>query len=126
MNLGHTIGTVVRDQVREATSARSKSLGVWHQVGQITIERVRTVVEELDPVRFEAWQTQTDERTCPICGQLHGVVWQEDEGFTPPVHDHCRCERVYHHLEFNRRTVEEWQQQLRWKTRTEWEWKKTA
>ena len=83
MNLGHTIGTVVRDQVREATSARSKSLGVWHQVGQITIERVRTVVEELDPVRFEAWQTQEDERTCPICGQLDGLAAGRG---TPPAH----------------------------------------
>lgn len=121
MNLGHTIGTVVRDQVREATSARSKSLGVWHQVGQITIERVRTVVEELDPVRFEAWQTQEDERTCPICGQLDGQVWREGKGFSPPVHDNCRCERTYHHTEFRKRFVEQWQDVA--VSRFGWEWR---
>lgn len=122
MNLGQVIGSRVREAVREEPDWKL----VGRQVGEWAIEWVRVTVEYFDPIRFEAWQTQTDERTCPICGQLHGVVWQEDEGFTPPVHDHCRCERVYHHLEFNRRTVEEWQQQLRWKTRTEWEWKKTA
>lgn len=118
MNLGHTIGSTVREQVRETQSTR----GYWHQLGQITIERVRTVVEALDPVRYEAWQTQEDERTCPICGQLDGHVWREGEGFSPPVHDNCRCERVYHHTEFRKRFIEQWQDitvpQFTWKWRT--------
>lgn len=104
MNLGHIIGTHVREQIRQPESRA----GTWHQIGQITMERVRTVVEELDPVRYEVWQTQNDERTCPICGQLDGVVWREGEGFSPPAHDNCRCQRLYHHTEFRKRFVEKW------------------
>ena len=121
MNLGHAIGTVVREQVREATSARADALGFWHQIGQITIERVRTVVEELDPVRHEIWHTQTDERTCPICGQLNGRIWPEGEGFSPPVHDHCRCQRTYHHTEFRKRLIEQWRDVA--VSRFSWEWR---
>lgn len=120
MNLGHTIGTVVRDQVRDVTSARAKA-GFWHQVGKTTIQRVRTVVEELDPVRYEEWHTQADERTCPICGRLHGEIWREGEGFVPPVHDNCRCQRIYHHTEFRKRLTEQWQDIA--VSRFTWEWR---
>lgn len=117
MILGHAIGTMVRDAVREPNSAR----GYWHQIGQITIERVRSVVMELDAVRYETWQTQSDERTCAICGQLHGKIWREGEGFSPPVHDYCRCERLYHHLEFRKRFIEQWQDVA--VSRNAWEWR---
>lgn len=122
MNLGHAIGTQVRDQVRDSSPARSNA-GYWHQLGSIAIERVREVVEAYDPVRYEIWQTQDDERTCPICGQLDGEIWPAGEGFTPPIHDHCRCQRVYHHTEFRRRLVEQWRDiavpQVTWVWRTE-------
>lgn len=120
MYLGHTIGSAVRERIREPDSPR----GAWHQVGQITIERVRTVVEALDPVRHEVWLTQSDERTCPVCGQLNGKMWREGEGFSPPVHDHCRCERVYHHTEFRSRFVEQWQDIV--VSRFAWEWRRTS
>lgn len=119
MNLGHSIGSAVRESVRDSAPAQ----GAWHELGQFTIERVRVVVERYDPIRYEAWQTQDDERTCPICGRLNGQVWQEGEGFTPPVHDHCRCERVYDHTEFRKRFIEHWQDvavpTTRWEWRTE-------
>lgn len=108
MNLGHVLGTQVRDQVRESSPAKSDAAGYWHQLGRITYDRVREVVEAYDPVRYESWQTQVDERTCPICGQLDGEVWPEGEGFTPPIHDNCRCQRVYHHTELRRRLIEQW------------------
>lgn len=117
MNLGHAIGSAVRDAVRKPEPAR----GYWHQLGQVTIERVRTAVEVLDPVRFEAWSTQADERTCPVCGALNGQVWPEGEGFSPPIHDHCRCARLYHHTEFRRRMVEQWQDIA--VPRFSWEWR---
>ena len=119
MNLGHQLGSAVRDAVRDEVQPPSRT-GFWHEVGEVTIERVRTVVEALDPVRFEVWTTRDDERTCPICGQLDGTVWAEGEGFMPPVHDHCRCTRVYHHVEFRRRWVEEWRDVAA--TRITWEW----
>ena len=115
MNLGHQLGTVVREAVREQPAT-----GFWHQVGQAAIEHVRTVVEQFDPVRHEVWITRDDERTCPICGQLDRLVWPEGDGFVPPLHDNCRCTRTYHHLEFRRRLVEAWQDVA--VTRTSWEW----
>ena len=123
MNLGHQLGVAIRERVREPSPARSNAIGYWHQLGQLTYQRVRTVVEALDPVRYEMWHTQDDERTCPTCGQLNGRIWQEGEGFSPPVHDNCRCERVYHHTEFSRRLIEQWQDvavptfSWRWRTR---------
>ena len=91
MNLGHAIGSAVRDAVREPDTPK----GFWHQLGQETVEWVRTTVAEYDPIRFEEFSTREDERTCPICGQLDGFVWQEGDGFYPPLHDHCRCTREY-------------------------------
>lgn len=102
MNLAHEIGSRVREQVREPSS------GTWQQLGHITIRHVREQVKALDPVRFEEWQTQNDERTCPICGQLDGIVWPTGEGFIPLVHDHCRCARVYHHTDFRTRLIDQW------------------
>lgn len=104
MNLGHTIGSRVRQQIREPDSR----VGTWHRIGHIAMERVRTQVMELDLVRYESWQTRNDERTCPVCGQLNGVVWREGEGFSPPAHDNCRCQRAYHHTEFRKRLIDEW------------------
>ncbi len=117
MNLGHHLGSAIREQVRNPETAR----GYWHQLGQVTIERVRVVVEQLDPVRYESWQTQSDERTCPVCGALDGQVWREDEGFMPPVHDNCRCQRVYHHTEFRKRFIEQWKDVA--VPRISWEWR---
>lgn len=115
MNLAHEIGTRVREQIRETPG------GTWQQVGRITIRRVREVVQALDPVRYEEWQTRHDERTCPICGQLDGLVWPAGEGFTPPAHDHCRCTRTYHHTRFRTRLIEQWRDTT--VTTSTWEWR---
>ena len=96
MNLGQVLGAAVRESIPARASAISR-------FGQIAGEQTREVLEALVPIRYEMWQTAEDERTCPICGQLSGEIWPEGEGFTPPVHDHCRCRRVYRHTEFRRR-----------------------
>lgn len=121
MNLGFTIGTAVADRIREEQE-RTRHLGFWHQIGQQSIVWVREIVEELDPIRYEVWNTREDERTCPICGRLDGLIQQEGEGFAPPLHDHCRCERVYHHIEFQKRISEHWQKHTIY-TNT-WEWRR--
>ena len=43
---------------------------------------------------YEAWVTAGDERVCPECGPLQGKWFQVGMGPTPPLHDHCRCDRV--------------------------------
>jgi hypothetical protein len=41
------------------------------------------------------WTTVEDERVCPECGPLEGLVWPADEGPRPPLHVNCRCTRVH-------------------------------
>lgn len=42
----------------------------------------------------QRWVTAADERTCPVCAPLHGQLFRNDEGPTPPLHRSCRCRRV--------------------------------
>lgn len=43
-------------------------------------------------IEMEAvWQTVADERTCPICGPLHGKPQSEWGGRDIPAHFRCRC-----------------------------------
>ena len=58
----------------------------------------------LTPIVWTRWVTQSDERVCPECGPLDGLVWQEDAGPTPPLHVNCRCERVFAFTEWSTRT----------------------
>jgi hypothetical protein len=44
--------------------------------------------------RWTRWVTASDERTCPACAPLHGMIWREGEGPQPPLHGNCRCTRV--------------------------------
>ena len=103
MNLGLIVGNAVREvverQLEETERQRSAA-----RIGRALGQRTRAVIEVLEPIRYEVWRTANDERTCPICGQLHGVVWREGAGFEPPLHDHCRCQRLYHHTEFRHRS----------------------
>lgn len=115
MNLGQTIGQAAAGAIRQ-----QQVRWVAHELGSWAIQYVREEVENLDPVFFTRWQTQDDERTCPICGQLNGNVWEKSVGWFPPVHDHCRCERVYDHVEFRIRKTEIWRAVPTWQTRTEW------
>jgi hypothetical protein len=39
----------------------------------------------------EVWQTVADERTCPICGPLHGKPQSAWGGRDIPAHFRCRC-----------------------------------
>lgn len=58
----------------------------WRQSGLVSANR---------------WNTARDERVCPICAPLNGVVVPMGEGFTPsgpglgptapPIHVNCRC-----------------------------------
>ncbi len=119
MNLGHAIGA----QVRESLDDRREN-GFWQQIGTSVIRQVREEIELLDAVRYEVWRTQEDERTCPICGQLDGEVLMAGEGYVPPLHDHCRCRRIYHHTEFRSRLVERWRDVP--ETTLAWVWHSTA
>ena len=64
------------------------------------------------PVVWTRWETQEDERVCPECGPLDGLVWEEGAGVMPPLHVNCRCERVYAWTEWRTREATTWE--LRW------------
>lgn len=81
-------------------------------------------VEILYPVRFERWQTASDERVCPECGPVNGHVWDAGTGPHPPVHVNCRCQRVPAWTEWRSRFVDKWR--LRWTSWSEWDWQITG
>jgi hypothetical protein len=49
----------------------------------------------LTPTVYERWITAADERVCPECGPLDGLVWEAGSGPAPPLHVNCRCARAY-------------------------------
>lgn len=51
------------------------------------------------------WETAGDERVCPECGPLDGVVWPAGEGPHPPLHNQCRCARVIAFIEWRTRSM---------------------
>jgi hypothetical protein len=58
----------------------------------------------LIPVVWTRWQTAEDERVCPECGPLDGLVWEEGDGPSPPLHGNCRCSRVFAFTEYRTST----------------------
>jgi SPP1 gp7 family putative phage head morphogenesis protein len=83
------------DKRRAQTIARTEvtrmyaegNIAAWKSTGYVTQKR---------------WNTARDERVCPICGPLDGMIVQIDSnGFTtepgglgitaPPAHPNCRC-----------------------------------
>ena len=91
------------------------------RVARWVLERVAV----LYPVRWYAWHTANDERTCPECGGLQGRTWHEHQPMpAPPLHVNCRCGVVLARTEWRVRYVPTWR--LRWFTRQEWEWTRTG
>jgi hypothetical protein len=62
-----------------------------------SVEGERAVVEQLERESgikmIPIWQTNNDERVCPICGPKHGLPIED--GVYPPVHPRCRCWVTY-------------------------------
>ncbi|MGH2533192.1 MAG: phage minor head protein [Thermomicrobiales bacterium] len=57
----------------------------------------------LTPILYTRWVTARDERVCPECGPLDGLVWETDAGPAPPLHVNCRCQRVFAYAEWRLR-----------------------
>lgn len=88
---------------------------IWRWVETVSdvVLWVRVLVERLEGVAMERWQTRNDERTCPQCGGLDGQIWAWNEGEFPPAHNNCRCARVYARTEWSTRTESVWQRRTR-------------
>jgi len=84
---------------RSQTIARTELAEAWHtgqqesiRQGLATGEIVGTIVKE--------WLAANDERTCSICGALHGEQVELDEDFPggyphPPAHPNCVCDVIH-------------------------------
>lgn len=115
MNFGAAIGAAVREEVRD-----KEKQWIAHAIGSWAVEYVREYVEHLDATFFERWETHDDEHACPACGQLNGEVFEKGEGFIPPVHDFCRCQRVYDHVEYATRYTVHWRAVPVYQVNYEW------
>ena len=114
----------VRDRVSGIVERVLRPVYEW--VGRVVgrflwvLETVRIVY----PVYFERWHTAADERLCPECAPLAGMVWERGAGIHPPLHINCRCGRDLAWTEWRVRFTQEWR--LRWTEWTEWSWQLIA
>jgi hypothetical protein len=48
---------------------------------------------------MERWVTLSDGRACARCLGLNGRIFRQGSGPQPPLHDKCRCRRVFDHVQ---------------------------
>lgn len=80
---------------RALTIARTETMRASNE-GQQQLWRQARQGGYLSPSVKREWIATDDERTCPICGPLDGVVVGLEEPFklglqAPPAHPRCRC-----------------------------------
>lgn len=104
------IRTLIAEWIENGLSLRELILGLEEVVfsreraEMIAVTEVTRAYAEGNTAAWQAtgiitqrqWQTAADERVCPICGPLQGVVVGMDEPFPgdlpgPPAHPRCRC-----------------------------------
>ena len=98
--------------VREAVEAERGGSVAAEAVERGLRAWVEMVRRALVPEVWTRWATVEDERVCPECGPLDGLVWPADEGPRPPLHVNCRCARVHAFTVWRVRQVAGWA--LRW------------
>lgn len=95
---GMTIGDVVNqlpfDTKRAFSIARTE---ITRTYSQAELQAGKETKKEYSDVRVtKTWESALNERTCEICGGLHGVEVDIDEDFpggyqAPPAHPWCDC-----------------------------------
>jgi hypothetical protein len=76
---------------------------VWRRAGDAARQTGEIIAEPIQGERpctkwiFRTiWRTAADERVCPECGPLDGVIHQFGVGPSAPLHIGCRCWREYY------------------------------
>lgn len=89
---------------RRASSSRpAGAVSSFEPRDRATVE-VETGTRPAQIVSFlSRWLTAGDERTCPVCAPLHGLIFRNDEGPHPPLHRSCRCRRAHAGVEVETR-----------------------
>ena len=72
--------------------------GVFNSAIKRVLEKAKSKLGFKQKVLVK-WVARLDEKTCPICRELHGRTWSIDEldsaGFMmPPIHPNCRCRLI--------------------------------
>lgn len=91
-DLARSLNEIIGPEWRARMIAETEVTRAWDKA-------VDEVADEYDEIEAYQWQAMIDERTCPICGNLHGVIVAKGElfpgGFSgPPAHPRCRCRKL--------------------------------
>ncbi len=91
-----TLGQLQSDLERWYSPVRAEMIAIT-ETTRASVEGERALVEELEKITGKKmvpiWQTQNDERVCPICGPRHKK--EITDGMYPPAHPRCRCFATY-------------------------------
>lgn len=91
-------------RVRAERIARTEMATAFNQGHLATVQAGVDSGLIVDEIQRE-WLTAEDERVCPVCNPLNGVVVAFDEPFpngaemAPPLHPGCRCTVLYNVVE---------------------------
>ena len=91
-NEGWNLGQLRTDLERWYSPVRAEMIAVT-ETTRAAVEGERAMVAELEAITGRRmapiWQTNKDERVCPICGARHGK--EITDGKFPPIHPRDRC-----------------------------------
>ena len=87
--LSQLLGETIAPQWRAEMIAQTEVTKAW----SVALQEIAAEYPQI--VSFQ-WQTQEDERVCPVCGYLHGKRRTKDGLYLgsvspPPAHPRCRC-----------------------------------
>ena len=95
-NEGWNLGQLRTDLERWYSPVRAEMIAVT-ETTRAAVEGERAMVAELEAITgrrmVPIWQTNKDERVCPICGTRHGKEIVNND--YPPAHPRCRCWVTY-------------------------------
>lgn len=78
-------------ELRKAMSLERAKLIAENESMAVVNRAAIIVYESVGVVQFVRWTATMDERTCPICGVLHGKTYQLNSAPRIPAHPRCRC-----------------------------------
>ncbi len=86
------LGETIAPEWRAAMIAQTETTAAWSAA-------LQEIAAEYPEIVGYQWQAQMDERTCVICGWLHGKTRKKGQGYIrdyppPPAHPRCRCEEL--------------------------------
>lgn len=83
---------------RVLTSAARAKLIATTEVTRAAVEGERPIIQQIEEAGIEMvpiWETQQDDKVCPICGLRHGKEQGDGWVAPPPAHPGCYCNLRY-------------------------------